>query len=183
MHVNLSQTFTGQRDKIVTTLESVAAMLESEVRGRASRAAAIEAELAGAAPAGAATYLEICEVQLGRLTQLMRESEGSFARASSATGSPDDLRRAYATLLDGILSAREAFSSIDASRSLPRTQQGCRDFTRSMYDQFGAWPRQVATAAGAVKGTRYSFTLKVACDVSALEQAIARESKTLVPGG
>lgn len=174
--MRLSQRMNGDRDKIVATLESVGAMLKHEVEARAQKVVAIETASIGAPPVAGETFIAICGVQLERLSRLMSDSQNAFQRASSGEGTPDDLRRAYAALLDGFLSAREAFGSIDASRSFPQTQRECREFTRSTYEQVAAWPQDYATAAKAVRGARHTLTLRAEYDISALERVMAREA-------
>jgi hypothetical protein len=173
INVSLTQSFRGERAKIVETMLGISSVLQREVELRAQQEAAIASR---PRPIDALTYTTALVEQGGRFAQAFREAEIAFARASSSSGTPEILRNAYVAFLDQLLLARRKFFEIEAPYHFRRTEAIYRDFLTSFYQQITRWPAEIGDAAGSVTGDSYSIELSANYDLGPMEDMLAVES-------
>ena len=172
LYVNLTQSFHGDHDKVIQTLRDVADMLQKEVNARDFP----DASEANAQAIDHEAYRNLVSEESKRLASMFQKAEIGFEQASSATGTPEILRQAYAAFLDQLISAQRTLCSVQAPASYSRTQVAYRVFLTSFYQQVSSWPTRFRAASVNVVGDSCELTLSAQCDVSVLQRAIQTES-------
>lgn len=173
--VTLSQTFHGQHDLVIQTLDAISTVLQSEIDKRAPRyRAKFESK-----PVDASSFLTTVSGLFNHMAQTFAKAEEDFAVANSPKGGPEMLANAYGNLLDRLLEARETLLKIDGPPMFAATETAYREFIGSYYGQLSKWPSQAAEAAQKVHGDSYDLELTAVYDVAKLEGALARESATI----
>ena len=173
LFVNFQQSFHGEPNKIVQTLNDVADILQNEVdartfpNGRPTNATCVDHE----------TYRNLVSQQTNRLMLMFQDAEIGFERAaSSAGGTPEMLRQAYAAFLDQLIAAARAFRSTQAPPTYAETQARFREFLKEFYRQIAEWPKTFHEASKNVTGDSCDVVLSANYDVGPMQHAIQTES-------
>jgi hypothetical protein len=173
LYLNLQQSFNGEHDKVVQTLNDVADMLQKEVEVRAFP----DGHAANAAPVDHETYRNLVFQQSNRLMVMFQDAEIGFEQASSPTGgTPEMLRQAYAAFLDQLVMAARTFSSTEAPSAYAQTQATYREYLRRFYEQVAEWPNTLRQASKNVTGKSSNVVLSAVYDIGPLQHAISTES-------
>jgi hypothetical protein len=172
LYVNLQQTFHGERDNIVQTINDVADMLEGEVDVRTFP----NEPTANAMRVDHEAYRNLVSQQSNRLAMMFQDAEVSFEQASSSSGTPEMLRQAYAAFLDQLLAAARMFASTESPQTYAQTQARYREFLKELYNQIAKWPKALRDASKDVTGNVCEVVLSVDYDMSPLQRAIQIES-------
>ena len=170
--VHFGQTLKGDREKIVMTLLDMSEMLQREVDARGDRRPRTRA----ARRVDAEEITGVLARQLDRLTLMLSAAPASFQRASSPKGKPEMLRRAYAALLDDLLSASESLAGIQPPSAFAGTDAAFRSFVSSFYRQVAAWPPKIRDAVARVSGSVFDIELSASVDIGPLVSAFAKET-------
>lgn len=173
LYVNLQQSFHGEHDKIVQTLNDVADMFQKEVDVRTFP----NGQAANATPADHETYRNLVSQQSNRLMMMFQDAELGFERASSPTGgTPEMLRQAYAAFLEKLIMAARTFCSTQAPSTCAQTQATYREFLKEFYERLADWPNTLRWASKNVTGESCDVVLSATYDVGPMQHAINMES-------
>lgn len=172
LYVNLVQSFRGEHDKVVQTLNDVADMLDKEVKSRILP----NGTMIGAQPVDHEAYRKIVSEQSTNLVEMFKDAEVGFERASGPTGSPEMLRKAYAAFLDRLISSQQALCAVQAPSTYSDTEVAYRTFLADFYGQVTEWPNKLHLASSSVSGDGCDVLLTANYDVGLLQHAIQTES-------
>lgn len=173
LFVNVQQSFQGEPNKIVQTLNDLADILQHEMDKRifpneqATNAKRVDHEI----------YRSLVSQQSNRLMLMFHDAEIGFERASTPTGgTPEMLRRAYAVFLDQLIAAARAFRSAEAPPTYAQTQAMFREFLEAFYRQIAEWPKTLRDASKNVTADSCIIVLSANHDVGPMQHAIQTES-------
>ena len=172
LYVTIELQFAGTRENIRQTLEQLGKMLGREVEVRAQRHRATGTS-GGAEAVGAPEYLRIVGTIAKHVARVFADSQTRFEQSASAEGSPLMFRLAYASLLDGLLQAEEAFGCASAPASMRPMESAFAGILHSIYDQVAAWPDKFDRDAANLQSDSYQASLRVSCDLRPYYQAIS----------
>ena len=173
LYVNLLQSFHGEHDKVVQTVNDIADMLQKEVdartfpNGQAPNATRVDHE----------AYRNLVSQQLNRLIVMFQDAEIGFEQASSPSGgTPELMRQAYVAFLDQLIAAARTFGSTQAPPTYARTQATYREFLKEFYKQIAEWPKTLRDASKSQAGESYDIVLSANYDVGPMQHAFQIES-------
>lgn len=172
LYVNMQQSFRGDHEKIVQTINDVGDMLQKEVDTRTYP----DGPTAQAARVDHETYRNLVSQQTNRLMLMFQDAELSFEQASSPNGRPEVLRQGYAAILDQLIAAARSLGSTQAPPTYAQTQVAFREFLKEFYSQIAAWPQRLRDASKDVIGDSCDVMLTAECDVGPMQRAIQSES-------
>lgn len=172
LYVNLVQSFRGEHDKVVQTLNDVADMLDKEVHSRILP----NGTMIGAPAVDHEAYRKIVSDQSTNLVEMFKDAEVGFERASGPNGTPEMLRKAYAAFLDRLISSQQALCSVEAPPTYTKSESSYRKFLTDFYGQITGWPGKLREAAAQVVGDGCDVLLSANYDVGPLQHAIQTES-------